>query len=142
MWTSFRQVQEWQQPFFGQPALLLKDGDQWVLGGPLQTGPRTWQWVAYSGPSTARRILATAKWKVAPRVLRQDRYGGRYLAVRSVTAYYLLSRDPEGLYVTAFARLLPAGWSLGAIHDELAAAAEWLRSAQAAADQAPRDQSA
>ena len=142
MWTSFRQVQEWQQPLFGQPALLLKEDDQWVLGGPLQTGPRTWHWAAYSGPSTARRILATAKWKVAPRVLRQRRYGGRYLAVRTVTAYYLLSRDAEGLYVTAFARLLPEGWSLGAIHDELAAAAEWLRQARAAADQAQHDQSA
>ncbi|HTD78589.1 MAG TPA: hypothetical protein VK898_13210 [Chloroflexota bacterium] len=142
MWTSFRQVEQWHQPFFGQPALLLKDGDQWVLGGPLQAGPRTWQWVAYSGPSTARRILATAKWKVAPRVLRQDRYGGRYLAVRTVTAYYLLSRDPEGLYVTAFARLLPEGWSLATIHDELAAAADWLRQTRAATDQVLRDQSA
>ena len=142
MWSSFGRVEQWHQPFFGQPALLLKDDDQWVLGGPLQTGPRTWQWVAYAGPSPARRILASAPWQVAPRVLRQRRYGGRYLAVRTVTAYYLLSRDTAGLYVTAFARLLPTGWSLGAIHDELAAAAEWLRSAQAAADQAPRDQSA
>jgi hypothetical protein len=65
MWTSFRQVQEWHQPFFGQPALLLKDDDQWVLGGPLQTGPRTWHWVAYAGPSPARRILASATWQVA-----------------------------------------------------------------------------
>src|SRR5918911_389170 len=139
MWSSFGRVEEWHQPFFGQPALLLKDDDQWVLGGPLQTGPRTWQWVAYSGPSTARRILATAKWKVAPRVLRQRCYGGRYLAVRTVTAYYLLSRDAEGLYVTAFARVLLEGWSLGAIHDELAMAAEWLRQARAAAHEGPRD---
>ena len=142
MWTSFRQVQEWHQPFFGQPALLLKADDQWVLGGPLQTGPRTWHWVAYSGPSPARRVLASAKWKIAPRVLRQRRYGAQYLAVRTVTAYYLLSRDAEGLYVTAFARLLPAGWSLGAIHDELATAAEWLRRARAAADQEGQGQSA
>ena len=142
MWRSFRRVEEWHQPFFGQPALVLKDDDQWLVGGPLQTGPRTWQWVAYSGPSTTRRILATSKWKVAPRVLRRRRYGARYLAVRTLTAYYLLSRDAEGLYVTAFARMLPEGWSLGAIHDELAAAAEWLRQAGPAADAGPRDLSA
>jgi hypothetical protein len=59
-----------------------------------------------------------------------------------VTAYYLLGRDAAGLYVTAFARPLPEGWSLGAIHDELATAAEWLRQARAAADQGLRDQSA
>jgi hypothetical protein len=141
MWTSFRQVQAWQHSFFGQPALLLQDDEQWVLGGPLQTGPRTWQWVAYSGPSTARRVLATAKWQVAPRVLRQRRHGARYLAVRTVTAYYLLGRDAAGLYVTAFARPLPEGWSLGAIHDELVRAAEWLRQARAA-DHVPRGQSA
>ena len=111
-------------------------------GRSLPVGPRTWQWVAYSGPAPARRILATAQWKLAPRVLPQRRHGARYLAVRSLTAYYLLSRDAEGLYVTAFARLLPAGWSLGAIHDELATAAEWLRQARAATDQVPRDQSA
>jgi hypothetical protein len=116
--------------------------DQWLVAGPLQTGPRTWQWVAYSGPSAARRILAIAKWNVAPRVLRQRRHGARYLAVRTLSAYYLLSRDAQGLYVTAFARLLPEGWSLDAIHDELAAAAEWLRQARSAADQAPREQSA
>ena len=142
MWTSFRQVQEWHQPFFGQPALLLKDDEQWVLGGPLRTGPRTWHWVAYSGPSTARRVLATAKWQVAPRVPRRRRHGARYLAVRTVTAYYLLGRDAEGLYVTAFARPLPEGWSLAAIHDELIAAAEWLRQARAAADRALHDEPA
>jgi hypothetical protein len=142
MWSSFKRVEQWHQPFFGQPALVLKDDDQWLVGGPLRSGPRTWQWVAYGGPSTARRILASAKWKVAPRVLRQRRYGSRYLAVRTLTAYYLLSRDAEGLYVTAFARVLPEGWSLGAIHDELAAAAEWLRQARAAANEGPRDRSA
>jgi hypothetical protein len=62
--------------------------------------------------------------------------------VRSLTAYYLLARDAEGLYVTAFARLLPAGWSLAAIHDELAAAADWLRQAKVTPGQAQRDQSA
>ena len=62
--------------------------------------------------------------------------------MRTVTAYYLLGRDAEGLYVTAFARLLPAGWSLGAIHAELATAAEWLRQARAAADQEGQGQSA
>lgn len=116
-----------KQPFFGQPALLLRSDDEWVVGGPLEVGPRTWQWVAYSGPSTARRVLATARWKIAPRVLRQRRHGARYLAVPTVTA---------------FARVLPEGWSLAALHDELAGAAEWLRRARAGTDQVPGDQSA
>ena len=47
MWTSFRQVQAWHQSFFGQPALLLKDDEQWVLGGPLHTGPRTCAYQAH-----------------------------------------------------------------------------------------------
>ena len=127
MLSSFRDVEEWQQPFFGQPALLLRSDDEWVVGGPLEVGPRTWQWVAYSGPSTARRVLATARWKIAPRVLRQRRHGARYLAVPTVTA---------------FARVLPEGWSLAALHDELAGAAEWLRRARAGTDQVPGDQSA
>jgi hypothetical protein len=142
MWGVFGRAQEWERPFFGQPALLLENDDHWLLGGPQPVGPRTWHWVAYSGPAPARRILATAKWKLAPRVLPQRHHGARYLAVRSLTAYYLLARDAEGLYVTAFARLLPAGWSLAAIHDELAEAAEWLRQAKAAADQQPHDRPA
>ena len=113
-----------------------------MLGGPLPVGPRTWQWVAYSGPAPARRILATATWKIAPRVLPQRRHGARYLAIQTLTAYYLLSRDAEGLYVTAMARLLPEGWSLAAIHDELATAAEWLRQARGAADQEQQGHSA
>jgi hypothetical protein len=142
MWGVFGRVQQWERPFFGQPALLLKNDDQWVLGGPMQAGPRTWQWVAYSGPAPARRILATARWKITPRGLPQRRHGERYLAIQTLTAYYLLRRDAEGLYVTAFARLLPEGWSLAAIHDELAEAAEWLRQAKGAADQEQQDASA
>lgn len=135
MWGVFGRARTWQRPFFGQPAVLLEGEKQWVLGGPLTAEPRAWQWVAYSGPLPACRVLGTAKWKVAPRVLPRRRHGAGYLAVQTLTAYYLLRRDGEGLYVTAFARLLPEGWSMEAIHDELAEAAEWLRQAHGALDQ-------
>jgi hypothetical protein len=125
----FGRVTQWSRPLFGEPALLLRADDQWVIGGPLEVGPRTWYWVAYSGPAPARRLLASANSRMTPRALPHGR-DTTYAGFASDTTYYMLDRDEEGMYVTAYARVLPLGWSLDAVHDELASAADWLRRAR------------
>jgi hypothetical protein len=74
-------------------------------------------------------VWATAKSRITPRLLPQGR-DSTYAGFASDTGYVMLDRDEEGLYVTAFVRVMPLGWSLDAVHDELASAADWLRRAR------------
>jgi hypothetical protein len=129
-------VARWPRPFFGQPALLLRREDYWVVGGPLRQPPGGWLWSACSGPTELGRVLARGKLKVGLRALPDPASHG-YAVVRTASTCYLIARDGVGPYVTAFAPVAALGTSEWGVLRELGEAAEWLRRERQKADDGP-----
>jgi hypothetical protein len=127
VWFTVRGMQAAPRPLFDTPALLLLTEERRLaLVAPGDKAPRQWVWAAFSGATPTLRQLAR-ELADHPAVVRSDRPLAGFVGLQTVSFYFLLDEDEDGAYVTAYAAMLPLGFTQRQVHIELAQAAAWLR---------------